>query len=137
MKTNKVVVHALPFADCVLATALSPTELDHRGTVADPRLLDLPGDTESWLGLLSRAYALDGDEPHGLFGALHGLRCFGAQLHTTRGGMRLTPGEMTRDEYRVLRETYLVPHAGTLRPLLALTHLETPSSANDCHWEWL
>jgi len=34
--------------------------------------------------------------------------------------MRLSPGEMTRDEYRVLREEYLLPHVGMLRRLLAL-----------------
>jgi hypothetical protein len=119
MKTNKPVVHPLPFADCVLATALSPADVDYLEPVADPRQVDLPEDTESWLGLLTRAHALDGDEPQGLFGALHGLRCCGSRLHTTRGGMRLGPGEMSRDQYRVLRDEYLVPHAGELRRLLA------------------
>lgn len=120
MRTLKAAIHPLPFADCVLATALAPDEVEYRGRVADPRRLDLPEDTELWLGLLSRAHALDGDASHGLFGALHGLRCFGATLQPTRTGMRLSPGEMTRDEYRVLREEYLLPHVGMLRRLLAL-----------------
>lgn len=120
MRAHKGPIHPLPFADCVLATALSPGGVEHGAAVADPRRLDLPEDTDLWLELLARAHALDGDASQGLFGALHGLRCCGARLRSTRTGMRLSPGEMTRGEYRVLREQYLVPHTGMLRQLLTL-----------------
>lgn len=120
MRTLRVPVHPLPFADCVLATAFSPDEVEREDGITDPRRFDLPEDTELWTGLLSRAHALDGEASQGLFGALHGLRCFGARLQSTRTGMRLSPGDMTRAEYRVLREEYLVPHAGVLRRLLTV-----------------
>jgi hypothetical protein len=120
MRTPKAARHSLPFADRVLANTLSPADVEHLGWVADPRWHDLPEDTHLWLGLLAAARTLDGDAPLGLFGALHGLRCLGARLHPTRTGVRLRAGEMRWDEYLALREEYLMPHAATLRRLLAL-----------------
>ena len=49
--------------------------------LADPRP-DL-GDGRLWSALLAAAYALDGDDPAGLFGALHGLRSCGARAGAT------------------------------------------------------
>lgn len=84
---------------------------------ADPRP-DL-GDSARWRELLTAAYTHDGHDQGGLFGALHGLRCLGASLREGTGGLRLFPGELAADEYRALREVYLVPHRAALVNLLA------------------
>jgi hypothetical protein len=84
--------------------------------IADPRP-DLAGDSALWQRLLSLAYERDGEEPAGLFGALHGLRCCGAALATQGGRVRLSAGELG-DEYRALRRAYLLPHTAALRALL-------------------
>ena len=83
---------------------------------ADPRGADLE-DSELWNSLLARAYAIDADDPNGLFGALHGLRCCGAALVVDRRGVRLVKGELG-DEYALLRKQYLMPHRDRLRRLL-------------------
>lgn len=83
--------------------------------VRDPRP-DL-ADTFLWGALLARAYDLDGHDPAGLFGALHGLRCCGAQLVAGNGAVRLVAGELG-DEYPALRRAYLEPHAEALTALL-------------------
>ena len=85
---------------------------------ADPRP-DLAGDSALWRRLLGLAYGCDFHDPRGLFGALHGLRCCGAALAASPGGLRLVPGELPPDEYAALRADYLVPHAPALRALLA------------------
>ena len=85
---------------------------------ADPRP-DLAGDSTLWRRLLGLAYGRDFHDPHGLFGALHGLRCCGAVLARGPGGLRLLPGELPPAEYVALRGEYLVPYAPTLRALLA------------------
>jgi hypothetical protein len=82
----------------------------------DPRN-DMTCDTILWTDLLSRAYDHDADDPNGLFGALHGLRCLGAQLATTDEGYRLLPGEIG-EAYPVYRARYLALHAAALRNLL-------------------
>ncbi len=83
----------------------------------DPRP-DLAEDSALWGRLLARAFALDGDDPTGLCGALHGLRCCGAALVAEGGRLRLTAGEMGDDEYAALRRAWLIPHADALRLLL-------------------
>ncbi len=122
MRTTKGRQHVLPFADCVLANTLSLSDVEHLGWVTDPRWHDLPEDAHLWLGLLAAARVLDGDAPHGLFGALHGFRCLGARLQNSHTGLRLRPGEISKDEYLALRAEYLLPHVKPLRKLLALAH---------------
>jgi hypothetical protein len=46
---------------------------------ADPRP-DLQSDSTMWGTMLGKAFAIDGHNPDGLFGPLHGLRCLGAGL---------------------------------------------------------
>jgi hypothetical protein len=84
---------------------------------ADPRP-DLAHDSALWSRLLARAYEHDGNDPAGLFGALHGLRCCGAALTAKDGLVRLTTGEMSADEYGALRQEYLVPRQQALSTLL-------------------
>ncbi len=90
----------------------------------DPRP-DITADSAYWQSLLMTTRALersDSDNPadntHSLYGALHGLRCGGARLELNGGKLRLLPGDWG-DEYRELREKWLVPHADQLRRLLA------------------
>ena len=69
--------------------------------------------------LWARLLALSFDEdPNGLFGALHGLRCMGAALVVTPKRIALGPGEMTEDAYQADRARYLVPHKDKLIGLL-------------------
>lgn len=85
----------------------------------DPRP-DL-ADSALWSDLLRRAYALDGDEPEGLFGALHGLRCCGARLEATATSYRLRPdGDAWEDEKAWEADTarWLEPHRPALVELL-------------------
>ncbi len=84
--------------------------------LADPRP-DL-GDGALFARLLALAYRLDGDDPGGLFGALHGLRCLGLRVGTDFGRARLLAGELGA-EYPALREAHLLPRADRLRALLA------------------
>jgi hypothetical protein len=84
---------------------------------ADPRP-DLANDSARWARLLALAYDRDGEDPRGLFGALHGLRCCGAGLAPADDGARLVAGEMPAEEYAAGREAWLVPHAAALTALL-------------------
>jgi hypothetical protein len=97
---------------------------------ADPRP-DLTADHDRWQALLEAAYRHDGQDPHGVYGALSGIRCCGAQLEVgiaagkapqaagMRTGWRLVRGdELTEAEYQRLRATYLVPHTEALTQLL-------------------
>lgn len=80
---------------------------------------DLVEDADLWARLLLKAYPIDGNNPHGLFWALHGLRCCGARLRVGATSLILERGEMAEDEYARLRAQYLVPRAGQLKRLLA------------------
>jgi len=97
---------------------------------ADPRP-DLTADHDRWQALLEAAYRHDGQDPHGVYGALNGIRCCGARLEVAppagkapqaagaRLGWRLVRGdELTEAEYQRLRATYLVRHTETLTRLL-------------------
>ena len=84
--------------------------------LADPRP-DL-GDGPLYGRLLALAWALDGHDPAGLFGALHGLRCLGARTGRDVGRARLLAGEIPAPEYAALRRRYLLPRADDLRRLL-------------------
>ncbi len=108
-----------------------PTAIPSDGPVladelaGDPRP-DLPG-SELWTRLLATAHELDGPDPAGLFGALHGLRCCGAILEARRGRWRLAP---TLDPTERLSRwhdrpawgadaaVWLAPHRDRLRRLL-------------------
>ena len=106
------------------------------GGPADPRL-DLEGDGALWRNLLTTAFLLDGEEPDGLYGALHGLRCSGARLVPNGKGCRLLPPAAGDGPLSYLvdyldnslpgdpaarweedRQAWLVPHADVLIPLL-------------------
>jgi len=109
---------------------------------ADPRP-DLTGDHGRWIVLLALAWAVDGRNPYGLYGALHGVRCCGAALVTeaqpldltpegpplrstdeTTGlvrppmGWRLTRGEIPEPEWQAYRTRWLWPHKENLIKLL-------------------
>lgn len=85
---------------------------------ADPRP-DLYADSSLWARLLRAAYALDSDDPDGLFWALHGFRCYGASLRLGEHTAILGPGEMSEAEYKAERERWLTPHRTELVRLLA------------------
>jgi len=100
---------------------------------ADPRP-DLTADHDRWQALLEAAYRHDGQDPHGVYGALSGIRCCGARLELAppagktpqsagaRPGWRLVRGdELTEAEYQRLRSIYLVPHTEALTRLLSVS----------------
>jgi hypothetical protein len=99
-------------------SVLSFEQAERLRCTTDPRWSDLPEDCHLWTMLLTWAYDLDAESPAGLFGSLHGFRCFGARLAATPRGLRLVPGKMNRKEYAQLREQYLMPWAPLLRRLL-------------------
>ena len=79
---------------------------------ADPRP-DLAQDTALWEQVLEAAFQLDGDDPAGLFGTLHGLRCCGARLvRPGRGGWKIQPGA----DYLGGQEAWEGDRAGWLLP---------------------
>ena len=87
---------------------------------ADPRP-DLVGDHSSFQALLATAFRRDGQDPHGVFGALVGIRCCGARLASAGqpSAWRLVRGEeMDEAEYAGYRQTYLAPHTPALTRLL-------------------
>lgn len=92
-----------------------PTD-DVRTASADPRD-DLVEDSAYWVSLLGLSRLFDGEHPDGLHAALHGARCCGVRVTASRGGLRLTAGEMG-EEYGPFRNQYLAPHGTTLRALL-------------------
>jgi hypothetical protein len=83
----------------------------------DPRSDDLT-DSFVWSLVLAGAYRIDGDDPCGVFGAIHGVRCLGAGLEVSKDGIRITSGEIGHD-YSDIRKTWLLPHAETLTNLLS------------------
>jgi hypothetical protein len=84
---------------------------------ADPRP-DRELDADLWSLLLAAAFDVDGHDPNGLCGALHGLRCSGSALIADGGRVRLATGALAAAEYADLRREYLVPHEVALRGLL-------------------
>jgi hypothetical protein len=89
----------------------------------DPRP-DIEVDSRDWTHLLRTAFLGDGDDPNGVFGILHGLRCWGAALVTDRARVRIDRGEIAQDDYRRWRERYLLPHAAAIAALLATVPVE-------------
>ena len=81
----------------------------------DPRP-DL-ADSALFSRLLAEAYALDGGDPAGLFGALHYVRCGGARVAFAFDKARLVAGGC--DDYDAVRARCLLPRAAELRRLLA------------------
>lgn len=105
---------------------LPPTLEEVPPALYEPRP-DLAADTRAWQALLETAFLLDGEEPRGLLGALHGVRCCGARLvplsrHQRDGrGYRLAPGDDYHggtEAWAGDRERWLLPHADVLTPLL-------------------
>ncbi len=88
---------------------------------------DLAEDAELWARLLLKAWPIDNADPDGLFWALHGLRCLGAQLVMLQGTAKLQPGEIPAEQYAADRARYLVPHAAELRRLLAEIAMPVPA----------
>ena len=95
---------------------------------ADPRP-DLTGDHGRWNVLLALAWARDGPDPCGLYGALYGVRCCGAALVTEAQPLDLTPegpplrwrltrGEIPEPEWQAYRARWLWPHKDVLTKLL-------------------
>ena len=82
--------------------------------IVDPRP-DL-ADGGLYARLLAAAYALDGDDPAGTYGALHGLRCCGVRLRLDFGRAVHVAGEC--EDYGELRARYLLPRADRARALL-------------------
>jgi len=109
--------HAALARRIVAQKAAVLAELRRERSIADPRP-DLANDSALWSHLLDLAYDVDGDDPAGLCGALNGLRCYGAALVGSEGGVWLVGGEMTDAEYDQMREEYLLPHKTTLTTLL-------------------
>ncbi|MSP11618.1 MAG: hypothetical protein EXR62_01540 [Chloroflexi bacterium] len=96
--------------------------LPQRGRwILDPRP-DLP-DTDLWRRLLPLAFDLDGHDPAGLFGSLHGLRCGGARLRrdgSPPGGQVYLVGGDWGEAYAELYIRYIVRHTEVLRELLGM-----------------
>lgn len=95
---------------------------------ADPRP-DLTGDHGRWTVLLALAWAVDGPDPYGVYGALQGVRCCGAALLTEAQPLDLTPvgpplrwrltrGEIPEPEWQAYRARWLWPHKDILIKLL-------------------
>ena len=95
---------------------------------ADPRP-DLTGDHGRWSALLALAWAVDGPDPDGVYGALCGVRCCGAALVTDVQPLDLTPegpplrwrltrGELPEAEWQTYRTRWLWPHKDVLTKLL-------------------
>jgi hypothetical protein len=95
---------------------------------ADPRP-DLYADSSLWARLLRAAYALDSDDPDGLFWALHGFRCYGASLRLGEHTAILGPGEIDPADYAAWKRRYLEPHREALVCLLARLADETAQQA--------
>lgn len=87
--------------------------------LADPRP-DLRADSWLWERLLPWSYGADAMEAESLFGAVNGFRCGGARLEWEPGtrAVRLTRGLWPVDEYKLLRDRYLLPHAARINRLL-------------------
>ncbi len=83
----------------------------------DPRP-DLADDSPAWQRLLSLSWPIDGEDAHGLYGVLCGLRCCGAHLFRQDGDWRLSRGRIPPAEYSAIREEYLLPHQEELVTLL-------------------
>ncbi len=114
--------------------AAGPGVRPHAGSAAarerftcDPRP-ELP-DTSLWEGVLALTYEIDGGNTNGLFGALHGLRCLGAQLVETDAGIGLVAGERS-GEFAALQAAYLAPHAAALTAVFARIARTQPSRAS-------
>jgi hypothetical protein len=93
-----------------LAPTLDPRPMSREFICSDPRP-DLVSDHSLWDELLAGAARLDSDDPNGVFGALHGIRCCGARLvPRNTAGWKLERGEMSPTEWRENREKWLMPH---------------------------
>ena len=104
------------------------SELRRRDLTQDPRP-DLVEDGALWCKLLSSAYEVDGTDPTGLAGVLHGLRCVGCRLAQEDGVVRLQAGD--NEDYETDRATWLLPHAASLIGLLRTLAEEATCNVKD------
>jgi len=84
----------------------------------DPRP-DLVEDSARWTALLSAAYELDGEDPAGVWAALHVVRCLGAEIVVQDGKWRIEPGDYEPGEWAADRARYLTPRTAAIKRLLA------------------
>lgn len=91
--------------------------------ISDPRV-DLAEDTADWTTLLLRACSADGDDPSGVYGALLGVRSWGARLGSTGKSFRISrPSGCSEAEWE-LERAWLVPHKEAIVALLATLKTE-------------
>lgn len=91
---------------------------EYRKGKADPRP-DLFLDHDVWSALLAAAgQPSDDDLASDLFWALHTTRQLGASLSIEDGKARIRRGQMTQEDYEEVRQEWLLPRMGQLRPLL-------------------
>ncbi len=93
----------------------------------DPRP-ELHADHSLWVALLASAHSRDLD----LWGALHCLRCGGAQLVRDKDfGMLIRPGEWDKTEYEVFRSKHLAPRKAEVVEALRLAAQRLPQLQKD------
>jgi hypothetical protein len=73
-----------------------------------------------WSVLLALTADVHGrDDPRGVYGALHGVRCLGAGLVCAPGGaLRIVAGSVPTEEWRAVRDVWLAPHRAAVQALL-------------------
>jgi hypothetical protein len=99
--------------------------------VGDPRP-ELAEDTAAWRRLLRLAFIKDGDDPDGVFGVLHCVRCCGARLVRLRGAWRIVPGKDYfggRAAWIADRTKWLLPRRAAIAGLLASQGAYRPGAA--------
>ncbi len=89
-------------------------DFDDDHWISDPRP-DLPGG-DVYEGLFRLEHPISGNDPHGFYGTLRGLRCIGATARRLSGGkVRLArPDDMGRDVWA----EFLEPHRQRLEDLM-------------------
>jgi hypothetical protein len=118
----------VPTAPMQVVSAQATDSLENTKTAQNKELLPWPGwpdprpdrvdDHDLWVQLLF-ATGSDRADPKGLFQALHGFRCLGAQLvAVSTGGAKLERGTISESDWAFWRKEKLLPHADRLKTLL-------------------
>lgn len=71
-----------------------------------------------WEQLLGLAYDIDEEKSDGVFAALRGARCWGADVEWAGRSWRLVRGEMEAEDWVDIKERYLRPNLNVLKTLL-------------------